>query len=74
MSTPQYVDVVWDPKTGEAEIKIEGYADAVCDEIAKKVIAELGLAGAKVTKNCLTRRRRWPNPNPIHKMKTHLTR
>ena len=50
MSTPQYVDVVWDPKTGEAEIKIEGYADAVCDEIVKKVISELGLAGAKVTK------------------------
>ena len=50
MSQPQYVDVLWDPETGEAQIKIEGYPDAVCDEIAKKVIAELGISDAKVTK------------------------
>lgn len=50
MSQPQYVDVLWDPATGETQIKIEGYPDAVCDEIAKKVIAELGISDAKVTK------------------------
>ena len=50
MSQPQYVDVFWDPDTGEVEIKIEVFADAVCDEIAKKVIAQLGVGDAKVTK------------------------
>ena len=44
------MDVFWDPDTGEVEIKIEGFADAVCDEIAKKVIAQLGVGDAKVTK------------------------
>lgn len=50
MSQPQYVDIMWDPKTGELEIKIEGYADSVCEDIAKKVMAQYGVSDAKVTK------------------------
>jgi hypothetical protein len=50
MAAPQYIDIIFDPETGETEIKIEGFADTVCDELAKKIIAQMGVTNAKVTK------------------------
>ena len=50
MSMPQYIDIIFDPETGETEIKLEGFPDAVCEEVAKKVISQLGVSDAKVTK------------------------
>ena len=50
MSAPQYIDFFIDPETGEMEIKIEGYADAVCDAMAAEILKNLGMKDAKVTK------------------------
>lgn len=50
MAAPQYIDIIFDPVTGETEIKIEGFADNVCEEVAKKIMSQMGITDAKVTK------------------------
>lgn len=50
MASPQYIDFFIDPETGEMEIKIEGFSDAVCDKMAAEILKNLGMTDAKVTK------------------------
>ena len=50
MSAPTYIDFFIDPDTGEIEVKIEGFPDAVCDAMAAEVIKNLGVQDAKVVK------------------------
>ena len=50
MAGPQYIDFFIDPETGEIEVKIEGFPDAVCDAMAAEVIKNLGVQDAKVVK------------------------
>lgn len=50
MAAPQYIDFFIDPETGEMEIKIEGFADSVCDAMAAEILKNLGMTDAKVTK------------------------
>jgi|TARA_B100000035_G_C20987016_1_gene548297 hypothetical protein len=50
MAGPQYIDFFIDPDTGEIEVKIEGFPDAVCDAMAAEVIKNLGVQDAKVVK------------------------
>ena len=38
MAAPQYIDFFIDPDTGEMEIKIEGFPDAVCDAMAAEIL------------------------------------
>ena len=50
MAGPQYIDFFIDPETGEIEVKIEGFPEAVCDAMAAEVIKNLGVQDAKVVK------------------------
>ena len=50
MASPQYIDFFIDPETGEMEIKIEVFSDAVCDKMAAEILKNLGMTDAKVTK------------------------
>jgi len=54
MAGPQYIDFFIDPETGEMEIKIEGFSDAVCDKMAAEILKGLGMKDAKVTKTAST--------------------